>query len=119
MKLAIAAELPGQVEGLARQQAAGDSILEGLRKDIKVWQSAVLEARLWLTACTACTCLAAWKFASSRQNLRHDKHARVAAFFQQVLRLLLQTRTVCNLHTAPACACSLALAAGSPTARAA
>lgn len=36
VKLAIAAELPGQFDGLAKQQAAGDYAVEGLRKDIKV-----------------------------------------------------------------------------------
>jgi hypothetical protein len=36
VKLAIAAELPGQFEGLAKQQAAGDYAVEGLRKEIKV-----------------------------------------------------------------------------------
>jgi hypothetical protein len=36
VKLAIAAELPGQFEGLARQQAAGEAAVEALRKDVKV-----------------------------------------------------------------------------------
>lgn len=36
MQLAIAAELPGQFEGLARQQAAGEAAVETLRKDVKV-----------------------------------------------------------------------------------
>lgn len=35
VKLAVAANLPGQFEDLARQQAAGDSALEGVRKDTK------------------------------------------------------------------------------------
>jgi hypothetical protein len=36
VKLAIAAELPGQFEGLARQQAAGEAAAEALKKDVKV-----------------------------------------------------------------------------------
>jgi hypothetical protein len=36
VKLAIAAELPGQFEVLAKQQAAGECVADGLRKDVKV-----------------------------------------------------------------------------------
>lgn len=36
VKLAIAAELPGQFEVLTKQQAAGECVADGLRKDVKV-----------------------------------------------------------------------------------
>ena len=36
VKLAVATELPGRIEALARQQRVGDSGLESLRGDIKV-----------------------------------------------------------------------------------
>ena len=36
VKLAIAAELPGQVDSVAKQQVSASVLVEGLRKDIKV-----------------------------------------------------------------------------------
>lgn len=42
VKLAIAAELPGQFEGLAKQQAAGECAVDALTKDIKVSTAAWL-----------------------------------------------------------------------------
>lgn len=39
MKLGIAAELPGQVEIVAKQQVAVGLALEGVRKDTKVLRS--------------------------------------------------------------------------------
>jgi hypothetical protein len=52
LKLAIAAELPGQFEGLAKQQAAGGYVVEGLRKDIKVGLTRC-GGRLLCCPCTA------------------------------------------------------------------
>lgn len=50
VKLAIAAELPGQFEGLARQQAAAESAVEVFRKDVKVCRGPLM-----LACCHACT----------------------------------------------------------------
>lgn len=36
VKLAVAAELPGQMEGLARQQRADEASFEGLRSEVKL-----------------------------------------------------------------------------------
>eukprot|EP00879_Flechtneria_rotunda_P017582 GHRR01018432.1.p1 GENE.GHRR01018432.1~~GHRR01018432.1.p1 ORF type:complete len:281 (+),score=109.49 GHRR01018432.1:58-900(+) len=55
VKLSVAAELPGQLEGLARQQRAGDAGLEGLRGEIKLLQAQLnkLERNHTLTASEA------------------------------------------------------------------